>query len=83
MCTVFGSWHPTLVPPVDVRIRLQGSSFMSESTYEQKLKFLILRKNEIGTCVSFLARESVQQFTSVLPLHRSGSLLQVSPSRLS
>ena len=41
---------------------------MAELTYEQKLLFLILRKNEIRTCVRFLARENVQQFTSVLSL---------------
>ena len=41
---------------------------VSELTYEQKLRFLILRKNEIRTCVMFHARESVKQFTSVLPL---------------
>ena len=30
--------------------------------------FIILRKNEIRTFVRFLARESVEQFTRVLPL---------------
>ena len=41
---------------------------VSELTYDQKLKCLIFRKIEIRTCVRFLARESMQQFTSVLPL---------------